>query len=93
MTAPLDRQIHTLAKTGMTRFFRRLMDDYCDQLMKDVTVEEIGPDRRIRIGGTWLRNFGSDSFLGLDQHPALVEAVVSGVRELGHAQRHLASVF
>ena len=37
--------------------------------MKDVTVEEVGPDRTMRIGGKWIRNFGSDSFLGLDQHP------------------------
>ena len=32
MTAPLDRQLHTLAKTGMTRFFRRMFDDYPDLL-------------------------------------------------------------
>ena len=30
-----------------------------------------------------MHNFGSDSFLGLDQHPMVIEAVTSGVREWG----------
>lgn len=83
MTAPLDRQLTALVKTGMTRFFRRMFDDFPDLLMKDVTVEEIGPDRMIKIGGKWVRNFGSDSFLGLDQHPAVKSAIERGVREWG----------
>ena len=83
MTAPLDRQLATLVKSGMTRFFRRMFDDFPDLLMKDVTVEEIGPDRMIKIGGNWVHNFGSDSFLGLDQHPAVKAAVERGVRDWG----------
>jgi 7-keto-8-aminopelargonate synthetase-like enzyme len=51
--------------------------------MKDVTVEAVGPDRTMRIDGKWLHNFGSDSFLGLDQHPQVMEAVARGVREWG----------
>ena len=54
MTSPLDRQIGTLSQTGMTRFFRRLFDDYPDLLMKDQTVDEIGPDRAIKLGGRWV---------------------------------------
>ena len=83
MTAPLDQQIATLAKTGMTRFFRNMFDDFPDLLMKDVTVEEIGPNRTMRVRGSWVRNFGSDSFLGLDQHPRVKEAVERGVRAWG----------
>ena len=49
---PLEHQLHTLAKTGMTRFFRRMFDDYPDLLMKDVTVERIGPDRTMLVGGS-----------------------------------------
>jgi 7-keto-8-aminopelargonate synthetase-like enzyme len=83
MTSPLDQQIATLAKTGMTRFFRSMFDEFPELLMKDVTVEEIGPDRTMRVGGKWVRNFGSDSFLGLDQHPRVKEAVERGVRSWG----------
>ncbi|MBA4191878.1 MAG: 8-amino-7-oxononanoate synthase [Planctomycetaceae bacterium] len=83
MSTPLDRSIESLARTGMTRFFLRMFDDAPDLLLKNLTVEAIGPDRTFKIGGKWLRNFGSDSFLGLDQHPAVIAAVERGVREWG----------
>jgi 7-keto-8-aminopelargonate synthetase-like enzyme len=83
MVAPLDRLIDALAGTGITRFFRRLFDDYPDLLMKDLTVDEVGPHRAIKLGGRWVTNFGSDSFLGLDQDPRVKAAVERGVREWG----------
>ncbi len=83
MTTPLDRQIGILTQTGMTRFFKRMFDDFPDLLMKDVMVEAVRPDRTIQVGGKWVRNFGSDSFLGLDQHHAVKAALERGVREWG----------
>ena len=83
MTAPLDRLIGSLGRTGMTRFFRRLFDDYPDLLMKDQTVEAVRPDRTFKLAGKWVANFGSDSFLGLDQDPRVQEAVERGVRDWG----------
>jgi 7-keto-8-aminopelargonate synthetase-like enzyme len=83
MTAPLDRLIHSLNQAGMTRFFRRLFDEYPDLLMKDQTVEAVGPGRVFKMRGRWVRNFGSDSFLGLDQHPAVKAALERGVRDWG----------
>ena len=83
MSLPLDRLIDSLAGTGMTRFFRRLFDDYPDLLMKDQTVEAVGPDRTFRIAGRWVVNFGSDSFLGLDQDPRIQDAIARGVRDWG----------
>ena len=80
MPSPLDRLIDSLSRTGMTRFFRRLFDDYPDLLMKDQTVEEVGPDRAIKLGGRWVTNFGSDSFLGLDQDPRVQAAIIEGVK-------------
>src|SRR5262249_26580382 len=79
----LDRLVKWLAETGMTRFFRRLFDDYPDLLMKNQLVEEIGPDRTIKLGGRWVVNFGSDSFLGLDQDARVKAAVERGVRAWG----------
>ena len=83
MPSPLDRLIDSIARTGMTRFFRRLFDDYPDLLMKDQTVDEVGPDRAIKLGGRWVTNFGSDSFLGLDQDARVKAAVERGVRAWG----------
>src|SRR5436305_7637713 len=83
MPAPLDRLIAALASTGMTRFFRRLFDDYPDLLMKDLTVEEIGSGRHVKLGGRWVTNFGSDSFLGFDQDERVKAALERGVRAWG----------
>ena len=83
MSAPLDRLISSLARTGMTRFFQKLFADYPDLLMKDQTVEAVRPDRTFKIAGKWVSNFGSDSFLGFDQDPRVQEAIEKGVRDWG----------
>src|SRR2546423_5073769 len=83
MALPLDRLIGSLARTGMTRFFQRLFTDYPDLLMKDQTVEAVRPDRTFKLAGRWVTNFGSDSFLGLDQDPRVQEAIERGVRDWG----------
>jgi 7-keto-8-aminopelargonate synthetase-like enzyme len=83
MPFPLDRLIGSLARTGMTRFFQRLFADYPDLLMKDQTVEAVRPDRTFQLAGRWVTNFGSDSFLGLDQDPRVQEAIERGVRDWG----------
>ncbi len=83
MSLPLDRMIAGLSRTGMTRFFRRLFENYPDLLMKDQTVEEVRPDRTFKIAGSWVTNFGSDSFLGLDQDSRVQASIERGVREWG----------
>ena len=83
MTCPLDRLIGSLSRTGMTRFFRNLFDQYPDLLMKDQTVEAVRPDRTFKLAGRWVTNFGSDSFLGLDQDARVQEAIHRGVRDWG----------
>ena len=83
MSLPLDRMIAKLARTGMTRFFRRLFENYPDLLMKDQTVEEVRPDRTFKIAGSWVTNFGSDSFLGLDQDSRVQASIERGVRDWG----------
>jgi 7-keto-8-aminopelargonate synthetase-like enzyme len=60
-----------------------MFDDYPDLLMKDQTVDEVGPDRAIKLGGRWVTNFGSDSFLGLDQDERIKSAIERGVRAWG----------
>jgi 7-keto-8-aminopelargonate synthetase-like enzyme len=83
MSSPLDRLVASLTKTGMTRFFRRMFDEYPDLLMKDQTVEDVRPGRVIKLGGKWVTNFGSDSFLGLDQDERVKSALERGVRQWG----------
>src|SRR5437870_2456814 len=83
MPVPLDRAISALARTGMTRFFLRLFDDFPDLLMKDLTIEAVGPNRTCKLAGRWVSNFGSDSFLGFDQDPRVQQAIELGVRQWG----------
>lgn len=83
MPFPLDQMLASLSRSGMTRFFQRLFTDYPDLLMKDQTVDAVRPDRTFRIAGRWVANFGSDSFLGLDQDPRVQEAIERGVRDWG----------
>ena len=83
MSLPLDRMIAALSRTGMTRFFQRLFENYPDLLMKDQTVEEVRPDRTFKIAGSWVTNFGSDSFLGLDQDSRVQASIERGVRDWG----------
>lgn len=48
------------------------------------TITEKVEGRRIFVNGKEVINFGSANYLGLDQHPAIIEASVRGLRELGN---------
>src|SRR5262249_54653199 len=63
--------------------------------LKDLVVDEIGPDRTIRVNGRQVVNFGSDSFLGLDQDPRVQASLIRGTQTWGThngASRAFASV-
>ena len=83
MPEPLEALAHSLFDTNLIRHFHRLFEDCPDLHMKDMTVEEVGPGRRVKIEGQWVVNFGSDSFLGLDRDPRLQKAVQRGVMRWG----------
>ena len=83
MGEPLDHLADSLYQTNLIRHFHRLFEEFPDLHMKDMTVEEVGPDRRVKILGQWVVNFGSDSFLGLDQDARLRQAVQRGVERWG----------
>jgi 7-keto-8-aminopelargonate synthetase-like enzyme len=72
-----------LRRNGLVRFMEHYAELFPDSHLKDVVVEEMGVSREIRVKGKTVVNFGSDSFLGLDQDPRLKEAVIRGVREWG----------
>jgi 7-keto-8-aminopelargonate synthetase-like enzyme len=59
------------------------LDNMPDVHLKDLHVDMMDDDRRMRIAGRELTNFGSDSFLGLDRHPAVQEALVKATGRWG----------
>jgi 7-keto-8-aminopelargonate synthetase-like enzyme len=80
---------------GLVRLVEHFAELFPGSHLKDVVVDSIGPGRLIDLQGRTVVNFGSDSFLGLDQDPRVQEALVRGVRRWGThngASRAFASV-
>jgi 7-keto-8-aminopelargonate synthetase-like enzyme len=72
-----------LRRNGLVRFIEHYAELFPESHLKDAVVEEIGPHRQIVINGRRVVNFGSDSFLGLDQDPRVQEAVARGIHKWG----------
>jgi 7-keto-8-aminopelargonate synthetase-like enzyme len=84
-----------LRQNGLIRLIEQFAAEYPSSHLKDLVVDEIGPGRRIVVNGREVINFGSDSFLGLDQDPRVQEAVIRGTQKWGThngASRAFASV-
>ena len=95
MPDPIDTLAAALEGSALVRYLGGFFRKHPDLHMKDLTVEAVGPDRQVKLAGRWVVNFGSDSFLGLDQDPrragrgragawtggARTTAVVAGVRQ------------
>ncbi len=80
---PMQLLARVLRQNGLIRFIEHFATLFPDIHLKDLVVEEMGPNREMRVGSQNIINFGSDSFLGLDQDPRVREALVRGVREWG----------
>ncbi len=87
-----------LARLGQDRMVRLglMFKERCAEThLKGLVVERADDERRITVAGRQLYSFGSDSFLGLDRHPRVQEALVRAVRPWGThngASRIFASV-
>jgi 7-keto-8-aminopelargonate synthetase-like enzyme len=84
-----------IRRHGLIRFIEHYAEQFPTSHLKDLVVDELGPDRVMVVEGRRVVNFGSDSFLGLDQDPRVQEAVVGGARRWGThngASRAFASV-
>lgn len=72
-----------LSRDRVVRLALLFLDNMPDVHLKDLHVDMMDDDRRMRIAGRELTNFGSDSFLGLDRHPAVQEALVEATGRWG----------
>lgn len=93
--SPLQNLTAALRQNGLVRFIEHFEREFPDIHLKDVIVDALGPHREMTVGGHTVVNFGSDSFLGLDQDPRVQEAIRAGVRKWGAhngASRAFASV-
>ncbi len=81
-----------LSRDHIVRLALLFLDNMPDVHLKDLRVDELDDQRRMRVGEHSLLNFGSDSFLGLDWHPAVQRVLIEATAPLGHAQRRVAGV-
>jgi 7-keto-8-aminopelargonate synthetase-like enzyme len=94
-TSPMDKLGAALRRNTLVRIIEQFGRQHPDSHLKDLVIDEAGPGREVVVGGRRLINFGSDSFLGLDQDTRVQEALRRGIERWGThngASRAFASV-
>ena len=81
--SPMQQLASALRQNGLIRFIEHFAELFPTTHMKDMVVERMGANRTIEVGGKKVVNFGSDSFLGLDQDPRVQDALRRGIRRWG----------
>jgi glycine C-acetyltransferase len=92
---PMDKLVRALRQDKLVRIFEDFELAHPDAHLKDLVIDEMGPGREIVVGGHRVINFGSDSFLGFDRDPRVIEAIRRGLDRWGShngASRAFASV-
>jgi 7-keto-8-aminopelargonate synthetase-like enzyme len=81
--SPMEQLARSMRQHGLVRFVEHYKEQFPKTHLKDMVVEESGPNRVIVVDGHRVINFGSDSFLGLDQDPRVQEAIIRGIAKWG----------
>lgn len=81
--SPLQNLAQALRQHGLVRFVEHYAKEFPDAHLKDLVVDHLGPHREMAVQGKEVINFGSDSFLGLDQDARVKEALFRGIRDWG----------
>jgi 7-keto-8-aminopelargonate synthetase-like enzyme len=79
----MDKLGDALSQNTLVRIIEQFGREHSDTHLKDLVIDESGPGREIAVLGRRVINFGSDSFLGLDQDPRVQNAIRRGVRKWG----------
>jgi 7-keto-8-aminopelargonate synthetase-like enzyme len=83
MSDPMTRLSEHMRRSSIVRYIDHFAQLFPDSHLKDLVVDALGPGRAMTIGGRCVVNFGSDSFLGLDQDARVRAAIERGVRAWG----------
>ncbi len=92
---PMQNLAHAMRQHGLVRFVEHYAKEYPEAHLKDLVVDALGPHREMDVAGFRVINFGSDSFLGLDQDARVQAAILRGLQHWGShngASRAFASV-
>ena len=80
---PIDKLMQALKQNTLVRIFEEFEKTYPDDHLKDLVVDEMGAGREMVVQGRRVINFGSDSFLGLDRDPRVIQAIHRGLDRWG----------
>ncbi|MBI1829975.1 MAG: pyridoxal phosphate-dependent aminotransferase family protein [Planctomycetes bacterium] len=80
---PMHNLAQAIRQHGLVRFMEHYAREFPDAHLKDLIVDHLGPNREMEVHGQRVINFGSDSFLGLDQDPRVKAAIADGVQRWG----------
>ncbi len=83
VSAPMEKLGRALRQNNLVKIIEQFGREHPDSHLKDLVLDESGPGRRIVVDGRPLINFGSDSFLGLDQDARVQEAIRRGLARWG----------
>ncbi len=83
MPSPMDKLGDAVRQNTLVRIIERFREEHSDSHLKDLVIDEAGPGREMVVLGRRVVNFGSDSFLGLDQDPRVQEAIRRGLARWG----------
>jgi 7-keto-8-aminopelargonate synthetase-like enzyme len=82
-SSPMQQLASAMRQNGLIRFIEHFAELFPTTHMKDMVVDRMGPHRMIDVACKTVVNFGSDSFLGLDQDPRVQDALRRGIRRWG----------
>src|SRR5262249_47843836 len=80
---PMQLLAQALRQHGLVRFVEHFAERFPDCHLKDLVVDQVDAQRGMVVNGQRVVNFGSDSFLGLDQDPRVQQAILDGVKRWG----------
>ncbi|HQU42970.1 MAG TPA: pyridoxal phosphate-dependent aminotransferase family protein [Pirellulales bacterium] len=80
---PMEKLVDGLRQSKLVKFYEQLNQRFNSVHLKELPVASVGAHREMRVGQHDLINFGFDSFLGLDQHPRIKEALARGADRWG----------
>jgi glycine C-acetyltransferase len=83
VNSPMDRLGDALRQNTLVRIIEQFGREHSDTHLKDLVIDESGPGREIVVLGRRVINFGSDSFLGLDQDSRVQKAIRLGLQKWG----------
>jgi 7-keto-8-aminopelargonate synthetase-like enzyme len=82
-TTPMQILEDALRRHALVSYVEEMDRRFASHHLKELVADNLGPHREMEVAGRCVINFGSDSFLGLDQDPRVRQAITHGLEKWG----------